>query len=416
MIGVDADDCQAVFAAVPGCFIVLDHDFMIRAASDAYVQVSGVERPALINRYIFEVFPDNPALPGASGVRNLTASLNRVRVLKRSDAMPLQRYDVRAHGLDGENPVFEERYWQPLNSPVFGGDGEVRWIVHSVEDVTETILARRRTRQTRLPVERRRIIEQLRPYNGLLNALADNLFDLIADDLRPVEIAAGTVLVEALEPVKKVYFPLEGLNAIVRRLEDGSSAEIAVGGRAGMAGIAVLLGDTSEEAETVAVIGGCALEMDAGQLSEILMANPDLRMALYPFVSMLVGQLGLSAACIARHTIDQRLARWLLTASQRLGRADLELSQESIAGLLGIRRAGVSEALGRFAAASLVSVARGRVTIRDRRRLENESCECFQQGEAERHRHAPQFTGPLASAPQNLRAIVRKFSAVTATK
>lgn len=130
---------QALFEAVPGLFLVLNPDFTIATASDAYLKATMTERQAIVGRDIFEVFPDNPDSPGADGVSNLRASLNRVLQTGVTDTMPIQKYDMRRP--DG---VFEERYWSPINSPLAGADGKVEYIIHRVEDVTEFVRQKQR--------------------------------------------------------------------------------------------------------------------------------------------------------------------------------------------------------------------------------------------------------------------------------
>jgi PAS domain S-box-containing protein len=125
---------RTLFEAVPGLFVVLKPDFTIVAVSDAYLKATMTKREAILNRGLFEVFPDNPDTPEADGVSNLRASLNRVLQNRASDTMAIQKYDVRRP--DG---VFEERFWSPINSPIPGADGQVEYIIHRVEDVTEFV-------------------------------------------------------------------------------------------------------------------------------------------------------------------------------------------------------------------------------------------------------------------------------------
>jgi PAS domain S-box-containing protein len=128
-------DFQAIFESAPGLYLILTRDLRIVAVTDAYLRATMTEREAILGRGIFEVFPDNPEDPAATGVNNLRASLERVRRSGQADTMAVQKYDVRRPE-DGE---FEERYWSPQNSPVIGSNGEVRYIIHRVEDVTEFV-------------------------------------------------------------------------------------------------------------------------------------------------------------------------------------------------------------------------------------------------------------------------------------
>ncbi|MFE1177069.1 PP2C family protein-serine/threonine phosphatase [Streptomyces sp. NPDC058773] len=131
-------DYAAVFQALPGAVLLLTPEFEIADANEALLRRAGRERHQLIGRVLFDVFPDNPGDPDATGTRNLRASLERVLATGAPDTMALQRYDVEAPGRPG---VFEERYWSPVNAPVLDADGRVRLIVHRVEEVTGIVRA-----------------------------------------------------------------------------------------------------------------------------------------------------------------------------------------------------------------------------------------------------------------------------------
>ncbi|MBS1830449.1 MAG: response regulator [Acidobacteria bacterium] len=123
---------ESLFDSLPGLFLVLDPDLKIAGASNAYLEATMTRREDLMGRGLFEVFPDNPNDPAATGVSNLRASLDRARATKAPDTMAIQKYDIRRP--DG---VFEERYWSPINAPVLGADGRLEYLIHRVEDVTE---------------------------------------------------------------------------------------------------------------------------------------------------------------------------------------------------------------------------------------------------------------------------------------
>lgn len=125
---------RALFESLPGLYLVLLPDLTIVAVSDAYLAATLTERDRILGRGLFEVFPDNPADPEASGVSNLRASLDRVIETRASDTMPIQKYDISRP--DG---TFEERYWSPINSPLLGVDGRVEYLIHRVEDVTDFV-------------------------------------------------------------------------------------------------------------------------------------------------------------------------------------------------------------------------------------------------------------------------------------
>jgi len=136
----ETPDFRMLFQSAPGCYLVLGPDLTIVAVSDAYLRATMTNRDDIAGRGIFDVFPDNPDDPGATGVANLRASLGRVRAEKRSDTMAVQKYDIRRP--ESEGGGFEERHWSPVNSPVLGEDGQVAYIIHSVEDVTDMVRLR----------------------------------------------------------------------------------------------------------------------------------------------------------------------------------------------------------------------------------------------------------------------------------
>jgi signal transduction histidine kinase len=135
-----APDFRALFQSAPGLYLVLTPELSIVAVSDAYLRATMTEREGILGRGIFEVFPDNPDDPNAAGVRNLRASLERVRRDRVPDAMPVQKYDIRRP--ESEGGGFEERFWSPVNSPILGPAGALAYIIHQVEDVTDFLRLR----------------------------------------------------------------------------------------------------------------------------------------------------------------------------------------------------------------------------------------------------------------------------------
>ncbi|MGC1581573.1 MAG: hypothetical protein WA766_08825, partial [Candidatus Acidiferrales bacterium] len=121
-------DFRALFESAPGLYLVLTPSLQIVAVSDAYLRATLTKREAIVGRGVFDVFPDNPDDPAADGVSNLRSSLSRVLLRKLPDAMPVQKYDIRKP--ESEGGGFEERHWKPVNSPVFGPDNEVAYILH----------------------------------------------------------------------------------------------------------------------------------------------------------------------------------------------------------------------------------------------------------------------------------------------
>jgi PAS domain S-box-containing protein len=132
-------DFKLLFEQSPGVLLVLAPDaaFTILAMTDVRVRVTHRRREDVIGRGLFEAFPDNPKDPHATGARNLRASLERVLATRAPDTMPVQKYDIALPESEGGD--FEERYWSPTNTPVLSEDGQVRYILHQVEDVTDVV-------------------------------------------------------------------------------------------------------------------------------------------------------------------------------------------------------------------------------------------------------------------------------------
>ncbi|WP_291272647.1 ATP-binding protein [Geothrix sp.] len=128
-------DFRLLFESAPGLLLALDPDLTIVAVSEAYLSATRTRREDILGRGIFEVFPDNPEDPSATGVANLRESLHRALALKRPDTMAVQKYDIQLPPAEGGG--FERRYWSPMNTPVLAPTGEVRYVLHRVEDVTE---------------------------------------------------------------------------------------------------------------------------------------------------------------------------------------------------------------------------------------------------------------------------------------
>jgi PAS domain S-box-containing protein len=139
-------DFHTLFESAPGSYLVLTPSLIIVAVTDAYLHVTMTRRKEILGRHLFNVFPDNPDDATATGVSNLRASLTRVLQHRIPDVMAVQRYDIRRSGSEGEE--FDERYWSPINTPVFSPNGEIAYIIHRVEDVTERKRAEETIRQS----------------------------------------------------------------------------------------------------------------------------------------------------------------------------------------------------------------------------------------------------------------------------
>jgi PAS domain S-box-containing protein len=154
-----------LLASLPGLYLILEPDFKIIGASDAYLKATMTKRGDILGRGLFDVFPDNPSDEKATGTANLHASLNKVLTSSEPDTMAIQRYDVRTP--DG---IFEERYWSPVNSPVLDSKGKIQYIVHRVEDVTAFIKERSALEPTDLHSRLERMQAEVYQNGQLLQA------------------------------------------------------------------------------------------------------------------------------------------------------------------------------------------------------------------------------------------------------
>ena len=156
-------DFQTIFDATPGSYLLLSPDLSILGVNECYLKATMTRRDDIVGRGLFQIFPDNPDDPTADGVRNLRASLQRVLAHKRADRMSVQKYDIRRPEAEGGG--FEERYWSPLNSPVLDPHGEVRYIIHWVEDVTDFVRLKRQVQE-----EQALLKEQIVDRSGKIEA------------------------------------------------------------------------------------------------------------------------------------------------------------------------------------------------------------------------------------------------------
>ncbi len=220
--------------------------------------------------------------------------------------------------------------------------------------------------------------ESSRVKNLILAAVPRGEYRRLLAVLEPVSLPVGEVLYKSGEVIEHVYFPTEGIVSLVTHMTDGATIEVGLIGRDGMVGIPVLLGDDIAFEEAVVQIGGGALRMKSDVFKEALRADHSpLLTELLLYTRTLMRQVSQTAACNSRHTVEKRLSRWLLMCHDRTGSDELPLTQEFIASMLGLRRAGVSSAAIGLQEEGFIRYSRGHISILRREGLEDFTCECY---------------------------------------
>ena len=187
----------------------------------------------------------------------------------------------------------------------------------------------------------------------------------------------GCTVHGAGEREKHLYFLAAGIVSRVFVTENGASAEFALTGREGVIGVASFLGGESTPSEAVVLSAGYAYRLGAIALQNEFEHDGALSHLLLRYTQALIAQTGQIALCNRYHSLEQRLCRWILSCLDRLPSNELTVTQELIAEMLGVRRVGVTEAVGRLQAAGLIHCSRGHIAVLDRPRLEARVCECY---------------------------------------
>lgn len=216
-----------------------------------------------------------------------------------------------------------------------------------------------------------------RNANHLLDRLPEAARDRVFPYLETVALPLGKVLYEPDDKLRYVYFPIDAIVSLLYVMESGASAEISVVGNEGVVGIALFMGGQSTPSRAVVQSAGTAWRLAAQPLMEEFNRHRELMLLLLHYTQALITQMSQTAVCNRHHHIDQQLCRWLLLSLDRLPSNQLSMTQELIANMLGVRREGVTEAAGKLQDLGVIKYHRGKITVLDRRRLEQLCCECY---------------------------------------
>ena len=187
----------------------------------------------------------------------------------------------------------------------------------------------------------------------------------------------GHVLYESGSELSHVYFPTDCIVSLLYVMEDGASAEIAVVGNEGLVGVALFMGGETTPSRAVVQSAGYAYRLFGAGLKQEFSSGGVMQHLLLRYTQALLTQMAQTAVCNRHHSVDQQLCRWLLLSLDRLPSNELSMTQELIANMLGVRRAGVAEAAGHLQDVGLIRYNRGHITVLDRHRLEQRVCECY---------------------------------------
>ena len=212
--------------------------------------------------------------------------------------------------------------------------------------------------------------------NRLLAALPAEDMTRLRRRLESVELGLREIIHTPDKPITAVYFPESGWVSMMALLTDGNSAEVGIIGFEGMVGLPLLLGSDRSPTEAMIQAPGTFLRLEADAFREELDRSAPLRPLLLRYALAFQAQVTQTAACNGHHALDQRLARWLLIAHDRVEGDDFPMTQEFLAIMLCVHRPGVTIAARLFQQAGLIRYSNGEIKITDRAGLEAAACEC----------------------------------------
>lgn len=213
--------------------------------------------------------------------------------------------------------------------------------------------------------------------NRLLAKLSGEELERLSPHFERVSLAHGDYAIVPEEPIRHVYFPLSCLLSLVTTMSDGSSVESGTVGREGMSGVPVILEAGQTTMPTFCQIPGDALRVRADLVRAAYERSEQTRRVINRYVHTVVVVGSQSAACNALHRVEERMCRWLLMSSDGVASDEVNLTQEYLATMLGVRRPGVTEVAGKLRADGLIDYSRGSIRIVDRAGMERLACECY---------------------------------------
>jgi len=214
--------------------------------------------------------------------------------------------------------------------------------------------------------------------NRLLLSLPPRNLKQLAPNLQFIRCEREQILLDLDASIDHVFFPNSGVISVVAVYSDGNVIEMATIGREGCAGVQAFFGAKRSSARLLVQIPGSAAKMSRAAFNRAMKSMPSFRDLMSAYVQAFVEQVLVSAACNGRHSLKERLARWLLTMRDRSDADVMPITQNLLAELLGVQRPSVTHAVAELEEAGLILRGRRQVTILDRQGLIKASCECYQ--------------------------------------
>ncbi len=214
--------------------------------------------------------------------------------------------------------------------------------------------------------------------NRLLAALPAETYERIAPNFELAPLLLGEVIYEPGSPIRHAWFPATAIISLSYVMESGASAEIAGVGNEGMVGVSLFLEGKTTSSRATVCTEGHGYRLKAPLLMEEFNRAGPLMHLLLRYTQAMITQVSQTAVCNRHHSMEQQMCRWLLLALDRLPSQEVVVTQELIAGMLGVRREGITETAGNLQRAGLISYHRGHITVLDRAGLEAHACECYQ--------------------------------------
>jgi len=233
------------------------------------------------------------------------------------------------------------------------------------------------------------VIALSEPGNRLLIALSPRNLKQIMPELEDIRCEHGECLIDVDGSIDHIYFPDSCVISMLAVYADGSSIEMATIGREGCTGVQAAFGAKSSSARLLVQIPGGAAKMPRASFARAMASISPFRSLMHAYIQAFLEQVLVSGACNGRHSIKQRLARWLLAMRDRSDGDTLPITQDILAAMLGVLRPTITIAARELERDGLITRGRRQVTIVDRKRLIQASCECYQLVRARFNSHLP---------------------------